>query len=817
MNKEMEMMLRRKNMIYVPGDNYNVPDELLRGSTISHIQTMSDEVKMYVTALNYNMMQLGYKLSESAFNRLCQCDISELDQIYKDTIDGLKELKGANVEYHAMWPNFPKEVMEMDELNLYFNAFIHYISNGTLVPDEEENEKLPSIDFVTPKEISVGNKDDIEVLIKTLLNQSIAYSQRDKEDLTYLMSNYEWKNKLPEKYINKENLATTALIAKDIDKKNLYAFTEKIQTATDVLRIIVGMSDGDVSLKNADKVKFKKNNTMEIKTFLRWLNKCNNLEEDIARNESIWKKVFYPWHPGEYDMSNAGYIKKLENAEKKHKTYVPKISRKDYQKNYENIIIAINKLNNGDLPRSFVSRVNMAMEANDYETAAKILATRPGEMVRQLDNLLRNADDKSKVLEIFEKVASKAAPTALCSALSHFKAEDKPLRVFFPKGSTANSFVKEDTREPLDSETTKKAINIMQNALGEIYKEKQNYGKIYVAEDIKKYKAPMVLRNTSKTGRSIPRGSVLPMDSNGEKTNNVIRGFLWWTNKGNTRVDIDLSATVFDKDWKPIDEITYYNLKGKYGCHSGDFTNGGEENGKGVAEFVDIDMKAYQEIGGKYVVFTAHNFTQYSFDETPCKFGWMERELVNDRKIFEPKTVKEAAELNCKATICVPVIMDLENKEIIWADMTMKDTEFRANNVANTLNQSIATCYAVVNNEFTDLMDLIDINTKERGEYTEDPREADIIICENPEKINEIIEQLNKEDEFEEELKETTKIISVNDTSAINAIFINPDTEIDKELLPKLEQEEISLDDMIESKKEGLSGIVSMIQGEQEI
>lgn len=860
------IMLRRRGMILIPDKNIKNDD----------YENTNEIVKQYVTALNYNMMNLGYKLSKDAFDTLCACSISELDVIYKNTIDALKELKGADVEYHPMYPNFPREVIEKDELELYFNAIVHYLSGGTLYPVSEEEEKLPSIDFSTPKEIMIGDNSDVESFAKTLLAQSVAYSKQDKEDLEYLAKNGSlWMKEsptayMPEKYINKENLITQTTLAMNMNPEYLKYFNGKYRTAIDVLRLMSSLSGGDVSLKDINTVKFKSFPKNLQRTFLMWLNNCSGLATDMAKNPSIWKKAVYGLHAGNYDMSDEAVKRKMETALKKGKIYKPVISKKQYEKNYKNVVQTISDLREDRLPKTFESRVQKLYEEKKYLEMAKLLTQQPGVMSRKMDLLLRNTagTEREQIMGLFQKVANKCSAEVLYSGLSHFKhaTDDKKIRSFYPKGGTANLYAVKENRETLDENVCDQMKMIYTCALMDLYKDKLPMGKVYVSPELEKYKAPMVLRNASKSGRSIPRGSRVQMEH--DNKNKYLRGFIWWTNfKGNgnyeNRVDVDLSAVIMDENLNKIDQITYYSLKGKHGVHSGDITSGGEEHGEGATELVDLDMDAYKAMGGKYVAFTVTNYTGYGFDQVPCRFGWMEREVVLDRTNFEPKTVKDASILSCKSTSVMPAIYDLDTREVIWSDLAIADATEFARNADNLNDRNTIAIYSILHNEFTDLMDAININVAVRGELVTDPREADIIICDNPEVVRTIAEQMNEKDkqqylseymEIKNSLDERTtsdprlefiekeieklaldfkpevKMIEVSDPSAINALLVNVDKEADKTLLPEqketekqIETEDMELDDILKkmdkekpNEELDINGLADLVRSDDE-
>lgn len=803
-NKLNEMMLRRKNMLHISENDFIGIENMSKNDKETVIQ--------YVVALQNNINNLGYSLSKELFEKLCECKPEAIERIYVDTIESLKSIKGADVQYNPLWPDFPDVVNSKSEIELYFMAIVHYLSDGELYPNVDETTslypgtKLPSLDYSVAKELRYGTDKDVDTLLKTLMSQSVAYSAQDVEDVTYLMSNIDWKNSVPDKMINKENMIKLTMIAKELNE-DINVFLNNYKTSTDILRYAVALSGGDSSLKDAEKVKFKNASRKDIRFMMQALNKCKDLDETLRKDPALWNKVTYRWHIGDYDMSDATVKRKTDIATAHGKEYTPLISKKEYEKKYKNVVTSFAKMRNKDFEKSFMGKVEELIEKGKGIDAARMLASRPGEFGRRLETLIRNSNDIEKVLDMYESVATKIAPTVLISMLGHFEkaTEDKICNVYFPKGNTAKSYVTPATKGKLNEDVVNRVVSITKKALSEIYAEKGELGKVYIAEDTKGYKAPMVLRNASKNGEMIPRGSRLPIDGDGK--NNIARFFIWWTNEEHGgRVDIDLSGAVFDKDWRLTDRVSYYNLRGDYGYHSGDITNGGPSNGNGAAEFVDMDLEKYKESGAKYVVFTIHNYTGQTFDRTPCKFGWMERNEINGREAFEPKSVKNAGVLTSNSTQAVPIIVDVESREVIWADMSSGYLD-AARNLDNTLDSTVATCYAIANNEFVDLKDLIEINAMARGELTNDPTEANLIICKNSALLG-------------EDLLEKVKIVSVSDLSAINALFINPEISADKNLLPDLTEDEI--EETIEEvptekpldphRNDGLRRIISLIQ-----
>ena len=685
-----EILLRRKNKVILNKGNATEPNN------------------QYIATIMKNAESLGFTFSKELFETLQTLTKEELQNFYLELIPMLKELVGANVVYKPMYPNFPQSVMEADYIDLYINAIIHYWSNGRLLPAEEKNERLPLFEETKVKVIDIGTIEDLHDIFKNLCQSKTSISQTDKEDLEWIFKNMQVK--FPDDIPLKENVA---LIGKLYLENYPLATSKDIQkyfkTATDVLRLITAMSDGDISL--ATNTRFRSFKRKERRLLLELLQGCGYIEEDMLRYKNRWIRIGERLHPSEYD-----------------------------EKQFGKVITAFNKLRNGIKIDTFGGKVVKAIETEDYKTALSLLKKRPGELARKLDHLLRNADDKNFVVNTFKNVASEVSTPVLLQVKEHFAHRNEELssRVFFPKGNLARCYCIANELEDIDEKYCNAIVKICENALVENYKSKDFLGNVYLSEEFKNYIVPFSQRSASKALKTIVRGSRLPIPENTK----ALRAFCWWTNMdtdediwGYGRVDIDLSADIFDENWNYMEHVSYTHLRSeKYkACHSGDITNGGSVNGDGVSEFLDVDIDSVVKYGARYVVYQVYNYTGQKYSDLPhAMFGWMNREDVNSGEIFEPKTVEQKMDLTSQSTVCIPVIFDCVTREVIWCDMNLSlngcHTYYGGNNVESNLSGVAATCYSIVNMHKPNLYDLIDMHIRARGLRVDNKEEADIIF-----------------------------------------------------------------------------------------
>lgn len=685
-----EILLRRKNKVIVEKGNSTEPNN------------------QYIVTIMKNAEALGYTFSKQLFETLQTLTKDELQKFYLELVPMLKKLVGADVVYKPMYPNFPESVMEADYADLFINAIIHYWSDGTLYPNEDKNERLPLFEETKVKIIDLGTIEDLHTIFNNLCQSKTSISQTDKEDLEWIFKNMQVK--FPDEIPLKENVA---LIGKLYLENYPLATAKDIQkffkTATDVLRLITAMSDGDISL--ATNTKFRSFKRKERRLLLELLQNCGAIEEDMLRYKNRWIRVGERLHPSEYSETQFGKV-----------------------------ITAFNKLRNGIKIETFAGRVTKAIEIEDYKSALMLLKKRPGELARKLDQLLRNTNDKNSVINTFKDVASEVSTPVLLQVKEHFahRTEKLESRVFFPKGNLAKCHCIENTLSDIDEKYCNAIVKICENALIENYKSKDFLGNVYLSDELKRYIVPFSQRSASKALKTIVRGSKLSIAEN----TNALRAFIWWTNMdessdryGRGRIDIDLSAAIFDENWNYMEHVSYTNLRSdRYkACHSGDITNGGSVNGDGVSEFLDVDIDSIVKYGARYVVYQVYSYTKQKYSDMPhAMFGWMSREDVKSGEIYEPKTVEQKMDLTSQSTVCIPIIFDCVNREVVWCDMNLSlngcHSNYGGNNVESNLSGVAATCYSMVNMSKPNLYDLIDLHIRARGLRVDNKEDADIVF-----------------------------------------------------------------------------------------
>jgi len=518
-------------------------------------------------------------------------------------------------------------------------------------------------------------------------------SESDKDILRWFLQTYQQDivRLLPGAIGQKEQLAIIAAGLSTYTPKTADPdFRPLAKTATDVLRIAVALSNGDVSL--ATKTKFIAFGRGLRRGLLGALeNVSSDLEEDMMRFRGRWLRLGERLHPGEFS----------DRFPKAFRAF--RILR-------ENIPIV-----------TFSSQVEEKLKGRTPD-ALQLLASRPGELTRRLDHLLRTQPSQTEtILETFAKAAEKTATPVLLQARAHFAHRGEGLRSALPKGAVAKLKVIQPAPPEIPHEVRQSVVSKIDGVLRARFAKLPPLGKVYVDPALRRYPVPFSQRSASKALHTVSRGSRIELC-----VENTVRFFVWWKN-GSDRVDIDLSAAILNSDWTLNTTIAYYNLKDFGGHHSGDITNAPN----GASEFIDIDLDQVRAREGRYIAMTVSSFTCQPYKDLPeCFAGWMARNHPASGEIYEPKTVRNKFDITADTKFVVPLIIDVEKREVLWCDIALKSWPKFPNCVELNKYSLSLICRALAEMQKTSLETLFHLHAGARGELTASACEADTVFAE---------------------------------------------------------------------------------------
>ena len=651
---------------------------------------------VYLATALKNMESFGFTFSSALMERLQTLPKEEFVSFYQNLLRDVKGMVGSHITHKPMYVNFPSEVMEMSQVELYINAIIHYITLS--LPKEEAQERFPLLDRVDLKVIDLGSEEDFQSRMTKLMAANTSISPTDKEDLQWFLAHEENVIAyLPSSFSHKENLSFVMGELLQLKKVSAEEVAPHFKTATDVLRLAVSLSKGDVSL--AKSTPFRKFTKAERRFLLGLLENATNITEDMICHKKRWLRLGEILHPATY--------------------------KKRFPKTYESFFV----LRKSIPYETFGGKVETALVAKDVETAVTTLLSRPGELARRLDHLLRISQTPYSVVDAFSRVVDRISTPMLLELIAHFRHrhEEQDVRVFFPKGNVSKAFGLENNLPLLAQSICHAVMSLCQEALVKRFKELPSLGNVYIDEKLKGIHVPFSQRSASKALRTITRGSQFDMPKG-----DTIRFFLWWKegkiNGVHTGdVDIDLSAISYDEEWNYKDEIDYSYLTSMLfnGCHSGDIVTAPN----GAAEFIDIDIPSAVENGVRYVVMSFHSYSGHPFKDLPeCFGGWMMRQEPDSGEVFEPATVQDKVDISSDTEICIPVIFDLKERKVIWSDLSLSHNPNYQNNVQGNLNGLMLMGKAMTSLHKPNLYELFELHATARGTTVTEKEEADVIF-----------------------------------------------------------------------------------------
>ena len=216
-------------------------------------------------------------------------------------------------------------------------------------------------------------------------------------------------------------------------------------------------------------------------------------------------------------------------------------------------------------------------------------------------------------------------------------------------------------------------------------------------------------------------------------------------NNNERRTDIDLSCSFLNEKFESVSDISYINLRNGYSVHSGDYVDAPRSAG-GASEFIDIDIAKALENKARYAVVQVYGYTETYFSKLENMYmGWMERSDLNSGEVYEPSTVVNKINLSTETDCSLPLVFDLEKKEIVWMDLGLTTAPYFPRNVENNSVSSVLMVKGMLEASKPNMYSLALMNAKARGtEIVLNRDEADTIFDVSDEIPVEILEMCLK-------------------------------------------------------------------------
>lgn len=379
--------------------------------------------------------------------------------------------------------------------------------------------------------------------------------------------------------------------------------------------------------------------------------------------------------------------------------------------------------------------------------------------MRRFDKLYRMAIEQGKeqtVLDAMSEVSAKAGIATVTGTVGNIEMRDHDEEERYFKGKTGVTVRTTDkNRKGFTKEQIEKAAEIAMKGMSEKFACKEPIGKVFMSDSLTDVKIPADVRDNSGAVGSMTSGSKMPIADDWNK----MRFFTSWTNMepekdsygwDNGRIDIDLTVAFCDKDMNIVQFCGWNGAKhGEGFVYSGDVQDGGDINGEGAAEYVDLDLEKLKADGVAYVIPQVNSYIgQKFFNQPHTYFGVMKRTDKDMGKLFEPAAVVNKFILDADARQASMYVIDINNREILWLNEKAQEN-VASRGLDGILNQ----VGRAAGSKTMSLSRLIEANVIANGEFVKSPKDADIIFVRDADEMQQVKEEFSIPDAYDSKFK----------------------------------------------------------------
>ena len=710
-NSINSIALRHFNGIYIAKNTNNNINETL---SIEEFATLIKKFEGY-----------GYIFSKELAIAISKEERNTIIDKLKSVIKVIEDFK-SDKNYTVFYKNFPDEVINMNEIDLYINQILHYwlgylpSNNENIIKEDVEPSKL-----VKARELNLIDDEMIEKLFVDLLSSNVTLSEQYLDDVCVLTNNKSIKEL--EKYMEYIQMKETLTTVSSYILKKEGVLIGNFKTATDILRLIAKISDVELNNKHIHFAYFSRTELSQLMTKLENL---QNPMPDIKRYSKPWHTFFklyakkinfnkYPKVRNAVDMlfGDISYMTERGKINEKIKR-LPIMSEEELDNFVKEYIVFY-----GDYVREILSLLNKAKE-NQYE-----------KLLIGLENCVTKVNTRI-LFQLYDRIIN-------------LKAKDKTVpRLVNSKGKWRR--LKESIS--LSDELLNRVLQIVEDGIKTQLKEKENLGKVFIDEDYKNIMLTTSEKDSNVSLRPMTRGSRIKFNPEAE----VLRFFVAWKNLDEktlkelntayskldektlkeltpmySRVDVDLSALTFNENLEFNDVVAYYNQKKSGFAFSGDITNAPE----GALEYIDVfDLERLKKKGNRYILMQIRSYNGYTFEEINSVYaGVMELTSIEakEKKNMYSTAITEGFQIVSSERTTNTILVDLKKFEYIWLDMNMDS--YKLDIFQNALNyEEIPYLNDMLRyfsrKQYITMYDLLKLNADVRGVLTKDKKEADVIF-----------------------------------------------------------------------------------------
>ena len=612
----------KKEEIHMNKINKQIQKEIfesLRVILIEEPTEFSKENFVKSLTFNENVKSYGFKLdAESIYAISCSSNHKELYDNFKDML--------STVNAKPMYPNFPDQVLEMDELTFRFHQMLHYASTygrelyegcevlkGWL-PEYKEEERLEDKQLLEYKVIkAVTVKECCDMIVSKIVEKKERFTIQEANIVKYFAKNFDL-NIVEVPF--KENLATNLVSFIDEDKELGKKYMLKLCKHTGDVYKIINMYN-----QYRDKNKNKHLSTSKKRMFVSVLESfpLNDFKNNIYQSKRIFETEI------DAILRTISFTNLAKNTEFKE---------------------VVRQARNKEI-KSWYSGLEKRIESKSHKEVLEYLKERPGEFLRRVFRLIKLGYTRDELLSALKDSDNYKMQTIV-------ETIDKEINIL------ANELIE----EPFMKETISKKTG--RETLIEIFKELlffkyQNIEtplknkKVFVDNTVFNLNESFIKTNSKGEDSSYIRGGLaftIPEDVD------ILRFFVYWDDE--ERIDIDLHAyfETLNGGKGRIGWDASYNTCGV--THSGDITH------SNAAEYIDVDMDAAAKHDVKFIKLDIYSYTSVAFKDIATIFCGMmavsKKSKGKKMKLHDIKNEFFHHELNTNEMGLKYAYIDIENK-----------------------------------------------------------------------------------------------------------------------------------------------------------
>lgn len=744
--------------------------------TVIDYDNVDSKKKAIIMSANRNLADLGFKIDAELVDRLLSIPFEYLEQECRLLIAFCQEKTGSKInQAELFYPNFPDEVLSMDEADLYFNAFLAYVT-GAVTGENVHYHEIP--ETRTPvlepferelKVIGGAGPADVRNYFHSMIYSAKVIPDNKKVAFVDYLKNHEVLSlrkhcKFEDIPVKENRILMTHLFD---DKETL---SKLLKDPVDVLRYAAYLSGSeDLELKGRVIFRLSKPEQRLIKELL---SKTKSLYYDIWTRSGLFKS-----------LSRACSMTKNcpERLQKAYDNLWKGRKEDEHSHKIETTWVRLEKM--------FISLTDKTATLEDVRDFAEKF---PGLYQKNFIAMLDKADSSMRkdMIDIYGDVCKCVQPGDVLRT-RNILCNEKPAEFsdrWYKNGKNWEGGLP-SRAYLLTPELKEHMKEAAEKAIKGYYSGFENPGKVYIDENLKNALLPANSDRDMSSGSNMVSGSSIK----GIKDANIISMAMQWSN--NTDLDAGLIAikeSGADHSEQVQNTCNYDNLVLKeYGdrvvaVHSGDFTYVTErqqENG-GVLEAIDVDKAAAKEAGYKYLLFYVHGYSHGNLKDFPSTVaisqrcgelktadrGYMEKHVTSDNPheeytrhldrryqepVFAEKTADFVVNVNNNSAMALLCAVDLDKERIVWIDKGIS-ADRSLYGLLEGQSEASKTFGNIMYSDKGNMYELFEMYAKATGaKIVNDKTDADLVFS----RVN-----LDKK---EEGIRDNAQVVTANDLSYI--------------------------------------------------